>query len=483
MIISGAKLKTIILVFSVLHLLHSLNNKTFAQNTSSPYSRYGVGDVNSRVYGQGFAMGGTSIAMQNDTTPLFFINSTNPASYSGVYLTTAELGMNYNRLRLQSADTKKNINNASFGYVSIAFPIKKWIGASFGLVPFSSVGYNLADTRILDNIGRVNYKYEGNGGMSQAYFGLGFKPLSGLPKIFRNSAKYARLKAENRPDRIIKIMNHRKSLASLSLGGNVSYLFGSIEHLRASEFTSANTFNTRSTTTTRFNDVYFDYGIQYAHTIDSLNGRDLKDNVKIMFGATFAAQTDVNARIDSLAVNYFNSSAGFDIVKDTVEFVEGHKGSVTLPLSFGFGIGLKKGTRWMLAADFAMQNWSSYQAFNQTQGLKNSMRVSAGAQFVPNAKSSGIKTYFRRVHYRVGGRYAQTALELKSSQLTEYAVSFGMGFPVAGNYLLKSFSMVNIGVEVGQRGTTTNGLIREEFFKSTLSFTINDRWFQKTRID
>jgi long-subunit fatty acid transport protein len=301
--------------------------------------------------------------------------------------------------------------------------------------------------------------------------------------MFRNSEKYKKLRAEKNDAKILKIMNRKKNLATLSLGGNISYLFGNIQNTRSSVFNMPSTFNTRAGTTTRFNDIYMDYGLQYAHTIDSINGRDLKDNVKILFGATFAAQTDINAKIDSLGVNYYSSSAGFDIIKDTVEFVEDHKGTVTLPLSFGFGIGFKKGTKWTVAADFAMQNWSSFQAFNENKGLKNSMRVSMGAQYIPNLKAIGTKNYLKRVHYRFGGKYMQSALELRNSQLTEYAVTLGFGFPVAGNYLLRSFSMVNIGVEVGERGTTNNGLVKEQFIKASLGFTINDRWFQKTKFD
>jgi hypothetical protein len=482
MIFSGAKLKTIIPVFTLLQLLFS--SEVSAQATSSPYSRYGVGEVNSRVYGQGFAMGGTTIALQNDTIPLFFINASNPASYSGVQLTTAELGMNYNRLRLRSSSTVKNVNNASFAYVSIAFPFKKWCGGSIGLIPFSSVGYNLSDSQVIPNVGTVNYTYEGSGGVSQAYFGFAFRPLYGLPRMFRKSAKYAQLKAENKTDRILKIMNRKRSLSSLSLGGNLSYLFGNIENSRSSIFTSPSTLNTRTSTNSRFGGMYLDYGVQYAHTFDSINGRDLKENVKIQFGATFAAETNVQAKMDSLSFNYYKTVSGYEMIKDTVEYVQDHEGTVTFPLSFGFGIALKKGTKWMVAGDFAMQNWSSYKAFNESQGLKNSMRASVGAQFVPNSKSSGgMKTYFNRVHYRIGARYAHSALELKNSQLTEYAVSIGFGLPVANNNLLRTYSMVNIGVEVGQRGTTSNGLIQEQFVKTTLSFTINDRWFQKAKYD
>jgi hypothetical protein len=488
MIISGDKLKSFLLVL-VLHILCLSGNTVSAQSTSSPYSRYGIGDVNNRVFGQGYSMGATSTVLQNDTvaakgpTPLLFINASNPASYANTYQTTAELGLNYNRMRLQSEDSRKNVNTASFGYVAVALPLKKWGGASFGLIPFSSVGYNLVDAQEIPNVGTVDYTYTGSGGMSQAYFGLAFKPLYGLPKMFRNSDKYLRLKKEGNNAKIIKIMRRKKSLASLAFGANASYLFGNIQNERTSVFSTSSTFNTRTTNTTRFSDMYFDYGMQYAHTIDSIRGRDLKENVQLLFGATFAAQTDVNAKIDSLAVTYFHSQAGYDVVKDTVEFVEGHKGTVTLPLSFSVGIGFKKGTRWTVAADFGMQNWSSYQAFNQTQGLKNSMRFSLGAQYVPDIQAVGIKNYLKRINYRFGGRYAITALELKNSQLTEYALTLGIGLPVGTNYQLKSFSMVNIGVELGQRGTTLNGLVQEQFFRATLGFTINDRWFLKTKYD
>ncbi len=484
-----ANKKTIHYIVTAFFLLNTFlfsYNPANAQGSSSPYSRYGLGDVNSRSHGQTFAMGGTSLAMQNDTSELggmFFINNANPASYANMRLTTAELGLNYNRLRLQSTDAHKTLNNASFGYVNIAFPIfKKWWGASIGLLPYSSVGYKISDQESLPNIGGIDYVYEGTGGVSQVYFGNGIKPLYGLYSSFLHSNRYQRLKKEGEVYKARKIAKRKKSWQALSLGVNASYLFGNIDNTKTSIFSSGGFYNTRTGTTSRIGDMYFDYGAQYSIIIDSLHGRDLKENVKILFGATFAAQTNVQAKIDSLSYNYYTSSTGYEIVKDTAEFVNGHKGTVTLPLSFGFGIGFKKGDRWLVAADFAMQNWSSYQAFNSNEGLKNSMRVSLGMQYVPNTNAT-IGHYMQRVNYRAGLRYAETSLDLKNSQLNEYALSLGAGFPVGRNYILRSFSMINIGVEVGQRGTTTNGLIKEQFFKATVGFTINDRWFQKSRID
>lgn len=478
-----SRYKRIVEVLFILSVVFITSDVAQAQSTSSPYSRYGIGDVNNRAFGQASAMGSASIAVQNDSVAMFFINTANPASYSGVQLTTAELGLNFSHVQLQSAATKRTTNSAAFGYVSIAFPFKKWWGGSFGLIPYSSVGYNVADHQYITNVGAVDFLYEGSGGISQAYFGTAIKPLYGLPRLFMRSAKYKRLKLEKNTYLIDKKLKRKRSLASLSLGGNASYLFGNIENSRTSIFSTGNTFNTRTSNTSRVGGLYFDYGAQYTFTIDSLRGRDLKDNVKITLGATFAAQTDVTAKADSLSYNFYTSSTGYEVIKDTVEYVDGHKGSITLPLSFGAGIALKKGDKFLVAADFAMQNWSSYQAFNSNQGLKNSMRVSVGMQFVPNSKANGFNNYHKRIQYRIGGKYEQTALELKSSQLTQYAATLGIGLPVGRNFLLKNFSMVNIGVELGERGTTNNGLIKERYFKASLGFTINDRWFVKPKFD
>jgi len=491
----------VLLVFGGLFLQH-----TFAQNSvASPYSRYGIGEITSKGFGQSFAMGGTVVSIQSDSLPYFFINNGNPASYASMRLTTADLGVNYTRLTLSNSTSKSTVNTASIGNVAMAFPMKKWCGASIGIIPYSSVGYKVSDQNEIPNVGEVNYLYEGSGGLNQAYLGFGFKPFLMHSKNFPKSEKCEKLKLAKDTLAIRKIVVRRKALQDLSFGGNVSYLFGGIENIRRSIFPSGNLsfFNTKATTNTRVNAIYFDYGMQYSYTFHSVKKKnwvkdtvgkqlhpthprikkELKESVKIMFGATYSAETNLNASIDSLSVNYFYLGDGSEKVKDTVELIENTKGKIKFPMSFGFGIGIKKGERLLVSADFAIQNWSNYQLFNQSQGLKNSMRVSLGTQYVPNYKANGKGNYPKRIHYRVGVRYAQTALELKSTQLTEYAVSLGVGLPVGRNYLLQNFSMVNLGVEFGQRGTIANGLIKEDFFKATISFTINDRWFVKPKID
>lgn len=507
MIISK-KVRSIVFAFIVLHFLYFINNTSLAQSTSSPYSRYGIGDIGGKGYSQSFALGGTYIAMQNDTVPMFFINNGNPASYANMRLVTAELGVNVTRAQLQTSNVKETVNNASLGFISLAFPFKKWWGGSVGLIPFSSVGYKVSDEQEFSNIGTVNYLYEGSGGINQVYFGNGIKPFYGLPRRYQMSSKYAGLRSPRKADQSLKnchelyrdnnkirhALNRKKFLQSLAVGANASYLFGNIENTSRSIFPSTLfAFNTRTGTNTRVDGLYFDYGMQMAYTVDSIayrdgkdtcrpvKFRDLKENVKVMFGVTFAAETNIGATIDSLSYNYFYNALGYEIVKDTVENTKGARGTMTLPLSFGFGMAVKKGERWLIAADFAVQNWSTYKKFDQSQGLKNSMRVSLGTQYIPDPKPTA--SYAKRMHYRLGAKYALTALELKNTPLTEFGITAGIGLPVGRSYILQNFSMVNIGFEVGQRGTVTNGLIKENYLKATIGFTINDRWFQRSKFD
>ena len=114
------KLKAVVVAIWVLCNIADSGNHLHAQTaTSSPYSRYGIGDLNGKGFAQGFAMAGTHIAMQNDSLPMFFINTGNPASYSSLRLTTVDLGLNYSRLQLQNATAKSVSHSASLGYIIV----------------------------------------------------------------------------------------------------------------------------------------------------------------------------------------------------------------------------------------------------------------------------------------------------------------------------------------------------------------------------
>lgn len=74
--------------------------KSQAQNvmTSSPYSMFGIGELESGLYGQNAAMGGVSYGMRNNT----LINIENPAGLTGLeskrLLTELSIFLKMNRI-------------------------------------------------------------------------------------------------------------------------------------------------------------------------------------------------------------------------------------------------------------------------------------------------------------------------------------------------------------------------------------------------
>jgi len=82
------------------------------------------------------------------------------------------------------------------------------------------------------------------------------------------------------------------------------------------------------------------------------------------------------------------------------------------------------------------------------------------------------------VVYRGGVRFEQTGLNVDGHDINEFGISFGLGLPVG-----RMFSNINLGFEFGKRGTKDFGLIQENFFNTFLSFSLNDRWFEKRLYD
>src|SRR6202008_2499459 len=150
---STRKSKTLLGILPVLVLLFSISNSFAQVSTSSPYSRYGIGEVSAKGFTQNTSMGGACIGIQNDSLPMFFINNGNPASYPNIRLTTAELGATYNNVKLQSSTTTKTVNSAGISYIALAFPSKKWWGSGIGLTPYIAGGYNISDQCPVSRIG------------------------------------------------------------------------------------------------------------------------------------------------------------------------------------------------------------------------------------------------------------------------------------------------------------------------------------------
>ena len=106
----------------------------------------------------------------------------------------------------------------------------------------------------------------------------------------------------------------------------------------------------------------------------------------------------------------------------------------------------------------------------------NTSKIKLGGFYIPNYNAIG--TYWKRISYRAGIRFENSGLNIVGQDINEFGISFGVGLPAG-----KLFSNVNLGFEVGKRGTTDFGLIQENFFNAFLSLSLNDKWFEKRYYD
>lgn len=462
----------------------------YSQTTSTnPYSRYGIGELNQKTLASNTGMGGAHIALRPDSTMPVFINVGNPAAYSLIRMTSLEVGGEYKYSNYEGANkTQLTKWGANFAYAVLGFPIRRNGGACMGIQPMSSVGYEVENRIQEDNIGNMTYKYAGTGGLSKAFIGYGIMPFKNRLIKFRARHLYLH--------DTLKTLSHSqykrkeagsKLLSDLSIGFNGMYIFGDLSNSTRIVYPNNTKYNnTLRIGTSSVGDFSGNFGIQTAYTIDSVSAskkgynRALKEKVKITFGYFLSLNSTLGGQYSSTAYNYILNGFGQEVIRDTVYTSIKESGSIQLPLEQGFGIGLKKGERINIVADFAMTQWSQFRALGELTDLVDNYRMAIGMNYVPEKYAAGRGSYGRRVNYRIGASYQTGYIKLENSMITDYFVSLGFGLPVG---IGRMSSMINISAQYGVMGSTNPNLIREKYFRINFGFTFCDRWFQKFRYD
>jgi hypothetical protein len=412
--------------------------------TSSPYSRYGIGDINPMLMPQNEAMGGIGVAT-NRINGFFSVNPLNPASNAYIGLTVIDIGLygNFNTLE-KSGQTSQSNANFRLSHIAFGIPVSKRSAITFGLMPYSEVGYNYRQvspnfgTGLPSDTSAVNYLYSGDGGLSRLFFGYGF----GIGK-------------------------------HLSIGANVSYIFGNLKETQSTEVpTLPAVLNSRIEQNNSINGFNYDYGIQYSV--------DFSQRKHLTFGYSASANTKLNTVNTYIVSSYYRDANGDEgIATDSLINTKQSSAKIQLPMINRFGISFQNDGKFLIGADYTMSNWSKLTIAGANQGLRDSKTLNVGGQFTPNINS--LSNYFASADYRLGFIYDQTYLNVNSTDIKRYAATFGVGLPLRANNT--SFYKINIGAEVGRRGTLVNGLVKENYINVNLSFTLNDKWFQKYRFD
>ena len=461
---------------------------SFSQNnTFSPYSRYGLGEINPTTFAHNAGMGGAHIALKPDSVIPLFINAGHPASSALVRLTTLEVGGNFFYSQFSSTSSSLKKWSSNFAYAALAFPVRNKGGACFGIAPYSNLGYDLQSKEANAFIGDITYKFQGNGGLNKAFIGYGVMPFNERLNKFRTKNLYvpdSMKRYRNGAYKVREFMS--KVLSDLSLGFNANYIFGNLQQTSRVVFPNSLYYNnTYRERVVNLGDFTGNAGIQTAITIDSVRrgGKRvaMKEKVKFTLGGFFGLNNTIKANYNVAGFNYILNGFGDEIFRDTILYKIDQGGTITLPMELGIGIGFKKGERINIVADAALTQWSKFKFLDNNEKYYDNYRLAVGMNYVPEKYAAGNGAFWRKVNYRLGANYQSGFIQLVSGELvSSYAVSAGIGLPVGIGRLN---SMVNISGQYGQTGPMTGVGTKENFWRVTFGFNFSDRWFQKFRYD
>jgi hypothetical protein len=392
-----------------------------AQNsTNSPYTRYGYGELANRSFGAGRSMGGTGIGLRSSKQ----INPLNPASYSCMDSMTFlfDFGASVQLSWYNDGTNKQNNTNGNVEYMAMQFPLYRQIAVSAGLLPYSHVGYSFGDIRTSDNGQQYMERFSGTGGLDLLYAGLS-----------------------------VDIWKNR-----LAAGSNINYLFGSINHETRTDYLPAgNHTSVVDAKQYRFNDMIFDFGLQYT--------QPLSKTARMTLGLTYSPKKRLNG-------NIYETLSSSESITDTIT----HE-TYDHPAGYGLGLSYVEDNRFMIAADFAYQEWKNATFEGNNNMFKNRTKINAGAEYIPNLFS---RPFLNRVRYRIGVSYTNSYIQANGRGYREYGATAGFGFPIsdARSFVNVSFEYLNIRPEV-------KTMISESYLRMTLSYTFNEYWFFKRKVN
>ena len=82
--------------------------------------------------------------------------------------------------------------------------------------------------------------------------------------------------------------------------------------------------------------------------------------------------------------------------------------------------------------------------------------------------------------FRIGAKYSTGDFIILNKPISEFGVSLGVGIPLT---TFNTHSNINILFEYGKLGTLADDLIKQNYFRFTLNFTLQEKWYQRMKLD
>ncbi|MBS1951776.1 MAG: hypothetical protein OJF59_001572 [Cytophagales bacterium] len=406
----------------------------------SPFTRFGVGDINNNGMAQNQGMGGIGIS---NPSP-WYINNQNPALLVFNRVFVFQGGMYYDKKTAFDGVNTQSFKGGNLNYLAIATPVVngKW-STSIGLLPYSSVNYNLSfQSNVLGSPSNVmtTVQETGKGGITQFYWSNGV--------------------AINR---------------YLSVGIKGSYLFSSVNIKDSNPIAGLTNYGSVLTRYS-FNGLNLSTGLSFHK--DSLFHKKYRLNI----GLTYSMRSHliVNKKLTTEIIS--NTGA----VIDSTTIINNLNNRLVLPQNFGVGLSFGKVDRWTVGGDFTLLDYNTYVPFQSSFILGNqysqapdvptaAYRAALGGEITPRVED--FTNYLNRVSYRIGAFYEKYPFLVNGNPVFDRGGTFGFSLPVG------RISTIDIGVRIGKRGVVSKNTLEENYFRIYFGATFNDQWYIKRKFD
>ena len=405
----------------------------------SPYSIYGIGDLSQEGSAFNKSMGGVGLATRNRR----FINYMNPASVTARDSLSfmADFGLEQNNKIYRQGDLRSAHNTFNIHNFVMSFPIYRSSAFMVGITPFSDVGYDFSSIEtnpdIIAQTGNISYDSYGTGSVYQLFAGAGVT-------LWKR----------------------------LSLGAEAIYYFGNVDKVTNMDYSNSSYRSLNSGSDLMIRGTTGKFGLQYE--------QKLGGDVSMIIGATYRLSTSLKG--SALNYRYANQDSVTDTLKN--ESVDFRTAGLKFADELGVGISVKGGEKWSAEFNYLRSDWrnSGFDSANgfavksdtETFSSTVSQSFRAGFEIVPNRND--IRYYLRKCAYRAGVYYDQSYYKLNGNSVNSMGVTLGVTLPV-----FRLYNGLTLGVDLGQRASTRDNMIRERYAKFVVGFNIHDIWFQKVQ--
>ena len=443
------------------------------QSTYSPYSRFGLGQLQS---GAGIAQMGMG-QMGAAWTDRSHLNTTNPAAAAFLTRTTFAGGFHLRSERISDGDST-TVGDVG-GLTQVAFALKRAGGKSaisFGLQPSSSAGYELGQLLSDPVAEEYEVRYSGSGGLTRSYVGFS-RRWEGT------SWRYFNDPAGNAADSV------RIITSGTALGGRFEQVFGSMVRTRVIDISNPIFVDTRVQTEELHRNAGFTLGLIREQLVGARFNPDKKlisSSLVRLGGVARLGRNHTNSR-DTQWSSWQTLSTGpleVDSVHSTSETYD-----LQLPLELIVGLewemNTAKGVRWRAGVEWRRARWSGLPAEMLDPGVLwvDDEGLSAGISITPRALDDA-RNGWERSTFSLGYREQAGYIEVNQGRVESGSWSLGWSLPMLGS---RSGSSFNMAFQWQHTAADPDDGVRERSTGAMFGFTLHpffkNQWLVPRRYD